>query len=228
MKTLKQIAMAGLMAGSALLASAVPSASAGEWGHGHGGCRSPKWSGAGYRGHDYVGGYAKEHGVKFSHGYFYAGKVQKHFTEKWYDHRFKTELYWDQHARSAYYWCEGHGVYYPIGYISEVAPGAKGPGPVVSGGGAVAGPAGAVSVPVGGAPVGGGAAGPATGGPATAGPAVGGQSSGPANVKPQQGAAPAQPINAAPASGGANGQPTVARADVQKIPAGTFDDAIPE
>ncbi len=241
MKTLKQIALAGLIAGSALFASAaVSSAQAEEWG-GYGGCRSGGWGGGGagwggpswggYRGHDYVGSYAKEHGMKFSHGYFYAGKVQKHFTEKWYDPRFKTELYWDEHARSAYYWCEGHGVYYPIRYIGEVAPDAKGPGPVVAGSPA-GGPEGAVAAPLGGTPVGGTPVGGGAVGGGAAPPAAGGQPavgtpSGAANVKPQQGGTPVQPVSVTTSPAGSSGQAAVAPTQAQRIPAGTFDDAIP-
>ncbi len=81
-----------------------------------------------------VGSYCQEHGVKFSHGFYYAGKAQKHFTEKWYDWRYETYLYFDPHAHCPYYWCEAHGVFYPIQYIETVPPGAKGPGPLVGSG----------------------------------------------------------------------------------------------
>ena len=135
MKTTKALVLAVVVAASAALTT---SARAGEPFGCHGG-----WGGYDY--FDHVGSFCKEHGVKFSHGYFYPGLVQKHFTRKWHNPHLKTDLYFDPHAGCPYYWCEGHGVWYPIHYIETVGPGAKGPGPVVSGakgGPIVGGPAG--------------------------------------------------------------------------------------
>src|SRR5439155_7379605 len=98
----------------------------------HGGWQGGDWRGEG-EGGDYnyfeVEGFCKEHGVKFSHGFFYVGRDQKHFTSRWYDAHFETYLYSDPYAHCPYYWCEAHGVFYPIQYIETVGPGAKGPGP---------------------------------------------------------------------------------------------------
>src|SRR5437764_5098997 len=142
------------------VASVATSARAGGWGEEWGG-REGSWNSW-----DYVDSFCKEHGVKFSDGYFYPGKVQKHFTESWYDWHFKTYLSFDPHAHMPYYFCEGHGVWYPVNYIEKVGPGAKGPGPVV----AKPGP--------GGPPAGGTAGGPAAGGAPAGGPAAGGTPAG--------------------------------------------------
>src|SRR5262249_8703706 len=142
------------------VAAVASSARAGEWGERWGGKegdwgRWDRW--------DYVDSFCKEHGVKFSDGYFYPGKVQKHFTESWYDWHFKPYLSFDPHAHMACSWCEGHGVWYPVSYIEKVGPGAKGPGPVVAKPG-VGGPApaGGPAPKAGGQPAGG--AGPAPAG----------------------------------------------------------------
>ena len=224
-----------------LTVAGLSSARAGEWGGdcrrggGWGGQRGGEWN---Y--FDHVGAFCKEHGVKFSHGYFYPGLVQKHFTEKWYDWHFKTYMHFDPHAHCPYYFCEGHGVWYPIHYIHEVGPGAKGPGPVVGKPGPGPGPSGPVLEGAAGS----GGSGPV--GPNT--PAVGpnapsGGSAG-AGVAPaaKQGAAPGVAPNAPPAGGnsGTGGPPPeptsndtdrVARAQTpaaRDIPTGTFEDAIPE
>jgi len=197
------LALIAIVAGSTIMGTF---ASAGEWG-GHG-CRQGGWSGPAYRGHDYVGSYAKQHGVKFANGYFYPGKEQKHFTEKWHDYRFGIDVYWDPHARCPYYWCEGHGVYYPIRHIYTVPPDAKGPGPAV--GGDKRAPSGP----------------PKPGEPAANGPTnktPGGQGGQPGDAPPQ------------PASGDAkvsvarNQSPASApKKEVNGVPPGTFDDAVPD
>jgi hypothetical protein len=233
-----------------LTVAGVSSARAGEWGWGPGeGARGGEWGGE-WNHYDHADSFCQEHGVKFSHGYFYPGLVQKHFTEKWHDEYFKTDMCFDPHSHMPYYWCEGHGVWYPITYIEKVGPGAKGPGPIVGqpgpGGPAAPGPA-APGGPAPGSPAPGGVApgGPAPGGPAPAGPAPGGASpdgaapggqapNGPAVVAPAgpsgtpavQGATPGVVPNAPQ---GANTdspppEPTTARA----VPEGTFDDPIPE
>ena len=58
------------------------------------------WQGEREGGENYfeVEGFCKEHGVKFSHGFFYVGRDQKHFTAKWYDAHFETYLYSDPYA----------------------------------------------------------------------------------------------------------------------------------
>ncbi len=130
-----------LLALAAVLMVAGASASAGEWGycgkdgwagHGHGHWGKEGWGKDGWNPwHEHVGDFTKKHGMKFSHGYFYVGKDQKHFTQKWANPRFKTDFYWCPHTHMPYYWCEGHGVYYPVRYIHTVAPNAKGPGPAI-------------------------------------------------------------------------------------------------
>ncbi len=230
MKTTKTLILAAVVVAAAL----VPSAQAGEFGYG--GChKGGAWGGYNF---DHVGAFCKEHGVKFTHGYFYPGLVQKHFTEKWYDWRFKTYLHFDPHAHMPYYWCEGHGVWYPVSYIGTIGPGAKGPGPVIAKGGApvVGGPA----------VVGGGPAvvgGPVVDGPAVGGAAVGGAPVGGAGgaavlggapaVAPKADVAPkgdvpaaAKPVSASAGVSVAKAQPVVKK-EVQ-APAGTFDEAIPD
>src|SRR5262249_10693237 len=127
--------------------------------------RADSWQREGGGGYDYfqVASYCKQHGVKFSQGYYYVGRDQKHFTARWYDPHSELYLYPDPYAHGPYYWCEGHGVYYPIQYIDTVAPSAKGPGPV-----AAKPKGGPIGSDVGGGPgggaVGGGAAGGVAGG----------------------------------------------------------------
>jgi len=203
------------VAGLFVAAAAAVSAHAGDWGYGgHGDCG--KWKGFDPKSpyYDYVGSYCKEHGVKFSHGFFYVGKAHKHFTEKWHDYRFGIELFWDPHARSPYYWCEGHGVYYPLRYIDTVPHTAKGPGPVVNGKAVVGGAA-----PVGGGEGGAGAPAGGAGAGGAAAPAGGEQAGGEKAAAP----APAKPATAAA---------TVAKVEpkkvVDKLPEGTFDNAVPE
>jgi hypothetical protein len=220
----KTLILAAIVAASAAV---VPSAKAGEFGYG--GCKI----GGGWGGYDYwdhVGDFCKKNGVKFSHGYFYPAPMSKHFTEKWYDWRFKTYLHFDPHAHMPYYFCEGHGVWYPISYIETVGPGAKGPGPVIPGavkGGAV----------VGGAPVVGGAVGGPVDGPVD-GAAVGGAPVGGAGGTPAAPGvvAPAPKADAVP-GGAAKAAVTPSPVSVAKkettpvkeveAPVGTFDDAIP-
>jgi hypothetical protein len=146
------------------------------------------WRGDGGHRSAHVASFCKEHGTQFSHGFYYVGRNQKHFTERWWDARFETYLYFDPFAECPYYWCEAHGVFYPIDYIETVGPGAKGPGPVV--GGARGG------VPLGGASLGGGPAGEggaAGGAPVGSGAPVGaGSAAGAANGAPGGGAGGAQ------------------------------------
>ncbi len=236
MKTTKTLVLAVVVAASAALAT---SARAGEGPYG--GCRGGEWGSY----FDHVGSFCKEHGVKFSHGYFYPGLVQKHFTRKWHNPHFKTDLYFDPHAHCPYYWCEGHGVWYPIHYIEQVGPGAKGPGPVV--GGAKGGPI--VGGPVGDAPIGGGVVGgvggAAIGGAGAPGAPVGeGAAAGPAGAAPAKGAAgagaaaPGAAKKDAPAGGAAPGAaaagqpaPQSAQAptqdkEIKQAKSGTFDDEI--
>ncbi len=227
-----------------LTVAGLSSVRAGEWGGdcrgggGWGGERGGEWN---Y--FDHVGAFCKEHGVKFSHGYFYPGLVQKHFTEKWYDEHFQTYMNWDPHAHCPYYFCEGHGVWYPIHYIEKVGPGAKGPGPVVGQpgpGGPGAGPAPGGPVPDA-APGGQGPNGPAVvpngpnGGPSgpNVAPAGNGTPAGPQGVTP----APNPPAPGNTGTGSPPPEPTssdtdrVARAQTpaaRDIPKGTFEDAIPE
>jgi hypothetical protein len=217
LKTTHRFALAAL-----LTIAGLSSAQAGEWGPD---CRKGDWGSEWY--FDHVDKFCQENGVKFSHGFFYPGLAQKHFSEKWYDWRFKTWLYWDPHAHSPYYWCEGHGVWYPVRYISEVAPGAKGPGPV------------AVKPGAGPAP---GGAGPAPGGPGVApgvAPAPGNAPATPGGAGAvEKAAAPATPAPPLPSGNTGAGSPPpeptstdagrVARvqgAD-RPVPTGTFDDPI--
>jgi hypothetical protein len=217
---IKLFALSAMLIGSAALASA------GGWG-GYGGCHhggspgysspgysSPGYSRGGWGGCDYVADYTKKHGVKFTHGYFYPGAKQTHFTEKWYDYHFKTYLHFDPHSHRPYYFCEGHGVWYPIQYIHTVAPGAKGPGPVIPGG-----------------PNGGPAPGGPEGGPVPDGvvPGVGGGSPG----GPGPGVVPGSGDGKTPPAAPGGDTPPVtpkapdAKPEGQQVPPGTFDDAIP-
>jgi hypothetical protein len=172
---------------------------------------------------------AMKHGVKFSHGFFYIGIAHKHFTHKWHNPHFKTDFFWDPYTHMPYFFCAGHGVYYPVSYIHTVGPTAKGPGPFKMDGGKamidgkavpfLADPVGGAGAPVGGpggAPVGGapvGGAGAPVGGAGVA-PAGG---AGKAPVTTPGGAAPAGDAKAA-------GQ----LAAKTELPKGTFDDAIPD
>ena len=70
MKMTKTLVLVAVLAASASFAT---SASAGE---GYG------WHEGEWNYWDHADSFCKEHGVKFSHGFFYPGKVQKHFTEK--------------------------------------------------------------------------------------------------------------------------------------------------
>jgi hypothetical protein len=227
------------------------------------------WQGNGGRQYfEHVGSYCQDHGTRFSHGFYYVGRIQKHFTERWWDERYETYLYFDPHAHCPYYWCEAHGVFYPIQYIETVGPNAKGPGPVGIGGQGGAPLGGA---PVGGAPQGGGApagngpalggqAGGAEGGPPAGGAQGGGvqgggaqlggaqgagaqgsgaqgsgaqgsgaQGSGAQGSGAQEGGAPAEDGSAEGAATGVaqKGAPA-AKKEVQQVPPGTFDGAIPD
>ena len=240
------------------------------------------WHGEGNRGggqhSQHVASFCKEHGTKFSHGFYYVGRNQKHFTERWYDAHFECYLYFDPYAQCPYYWCEAHGVFYPIEYIETVGPNAQGPGPIVAGarggapvGGATGGaPAGggapvgdgSAAGPVNGAPVGGaggapvggaagGAVAPTGGGAAAAGGAsadddsaagseegaadgaaaggAGGAAPGAASGGAgAAGAAAAKPVGAASGVSVAKNRTPVAKKELQQVPGGTFDDAIPE
>jgi hypothetical protein len=184
-----------------------------------------------------VAEYTKKHGVKFSEGYFYPGMDHyKAFTRRWYAAPLKTYLYFDPHTRSPYYWCEGHGVWYPVWYIETVPADAKGPGPVVEGG---PGPGGPLVGENGAGPVG-VSPGP-DGGPVTK-PGVTGGPVGDPNSPPPELDAPNSPGVAPPRQGsggntkpaGATSTPAVTQAQTSvarnevKVPPGTFDDAIPE
>jgi hypothetical protein len=228
LKTTRYLAL-----GAVLAVFGAASVSAGEW-CGRGGGYAKDWS-------DYVGDFTKKHGVKFSHGYFYVGKEQKHFVRKFYDWHFETYMYVDPHAHCPYYWCEGHGVWYPARYIHKIGPDVKGPPPagLIPGGPKDGGPDGGPGGPPkpegpgGPKPEGlGGPKGPGPDGgaktpdgpPAKAGP-DGGQkapSGGPGGDGP-----PPEPTGSEPNRVARVPSPTTPPA--RKIPPGTFpDDEIPE
>jgi hypothetical protein len=82
--------------------------------------RLPAHSGhSGYRGHFHpgpIGNYFVQYGRPFHHGYFYPGRVHRHWSYCYWDARYRTYLYFDPCLRSYYYFCPRDTCYYPVSY----------------------------------------------------------------------------------------------------------------
>jgi len=60
--------------------------------------------------------YYRDHGVRFSGGYYFVGRQHHHWSYKVWDARCHCYHYYDPDLRCFYYWNTGRGCYYPVGY----------------------------------------------------------------------------------------------------------------
>jgi hypothetical protein len=60
--------------------------------------------------------YALTHGIQFSQGILYAGKLQTHWTSSCWSPRYGCVIYFDPFCNCWYYWCQPFGCYYPVTY----------------------------------------------------------------------------------------------------------------
>jgi hypothetical protein len=60
--------------------------------------------------------YYRDHGVRFSGGYYFVGRHHHHWAYKVWDARCNCYHYWDPDLHCFYYWNTGRGCYYPVGY----------------------------------------------------------------------------------------------------------------
>jgi hypothetical protein len=66
--------------------------------------------------------YVKQHGVKFSHGYYYSGKYHSHWAKKLWLPKYGTWCWYCPSTYVWYYWCGPKACYYPITYITQAPP----------------------------------------------------------------------------------------------------------
>ena len=93
---------------------------AGHGGSGHGGHGSMSRSHESHNSHR--NSYYKNHGKKFSHGYFYHGRDHRHWSYRGWSKRYGCYCYWDSGCRCWYYWSEPKCCYYPISYATVCTP----------------------------------------------------------------------------------------------------------
>jgi hypothetical protein len=71
--------------------------------------------------------YHVTNGVRFSHGYYFAGPGYRQFTYRYWSPRFGAYAYWYPGTRTWYYWSGPRAVYYPLSYAVVVPPGGAAP-----------------------------------------------------------------------------------------------------
>ena len=60
--------------------------------------------------------YHLKHGHKFTHGFYFKGKLHHHWTKKVFFAKLGCYCHWCPNTRGYYYWCAPHGRYYPVSY----------------------------------------------------------------------------------------------------------------
>jgi hypothetical protein len=60
--------------------------------------------------------YHVQHGVQFTHGYYYNGFNHTHWSYCYWDSRYSCYLYYDPCCSCYYYWCQPARCYYPVCY----------------------------------------------------------------------------------------------------------------
>jgi hypothetical protein len=60
--------------------------------------------------------YCEQHGVRFSGGYYYAGRHHDHWSCRVWDAGCGRYHYYDPHLRCWYYWYAPGSCYYPVSY----------------------------------------------------------------------------------------------------------------
>jgi hypothetical protein len=63
-----------------------------------------------------VRAYYRDHGVRFSGGYYYVGRDDHHWTRRVWDPVHHRYHYYDPYLRVYYYWDPARQCYYPIDY----------------------------------------------------------------------------------------------------------------
>lgn len=67
------------------------------------------------RGH---GGYYRDHGVRFSGGWYYRGRDHHHWSRTVWDARCHRYNYYDPYLHCYYYWSPVANCYYPVTYVA--------------------------------------------------------------------------------------------------------------
>jgi hypothetical protein len=90
-----------------------------QGGHYHGGRKS---SGRFYGGNRYrpyqaaYRGYHLKYGVRFKYGYYYKGRIHRHWTKRYWNADYGCYVYYCPETSCYYYWCAPDDCYYPVTY----------------------------------------------------------------------------------------------------------------
>ena len=60
--------------------------------------------------------YYRDHGHRFSGGYYYIGHDHHHWSRQVWDAHYHRYQYYDPYLRCWYYWYPAGNCYYPVGY----------------------------------------------------------------------------------------------------------------
>src|SRR5262245_27555287 len=66
--------------------------------------------------------YHKKYGVKFAYGYYYPGKVHRHWSKSYYSMKWKCTFHYCPYAKAWYYYHAPKKAYYPASYVREAPP----------------------------------------------------------------------------------------------------------
>jgi hypothetical protein len=70
----------------------------------------------------FVTPYHLQHGKKFNHGYYFAGKGHNHWTHTTFSKQYGVNLHWCPSTSGYYFWHAKAACYYPISYYKYAFP----------------------------------------------------------------------------------------------------------
>src|SRR5262249_47895718 len=62
-------------------------------------------------------GYHLSHGTRFEHGYYFSGRLHKHWTKRYWHNAYGCYVYYCPSTKCEYYWCLPDNRYYPVSYV---------------------------------------------------------------------------------------------------------------